>query len=349
MKSKEKFFKRGKAYVLMFLMAFMLLAPQAYASELGYLIPMGSTVGIEVSTDGVMVVGLSGVDGESGVTSPAGDAGIVPGDVVVRLGECAITNAQDFIAAVTRLTGETVTVTVRRAGRLIQYSVMPLASASGTYQLGMWLRDGVSGIGTVTFVDPVTGFFGALGHSISDASTGLMIPVGSGRLTASSVVGIQKGCDGSPGQLRGSFDTLSEKGSILANTEHGIFGIMDVSELNADKALPVARESEITTGAAKILCNINDTEVTEYDIEITKLYNSQDTGRSFMLTICDEELLEATGGIVQGMSGSPVIQNGKLIGSVTHVLINDSKKGYGISAERMLLCAQQMLTIENAA
>jgi stage IV sporulation protein B len=323
---------------------------EALAEEVTELVPMGCTVGIEMKVDGVLVVGLSNLQTENGPFSPAGNAGIMPGDLLIRLGNCEIRSAQEFVDAASKLTGEEISVTVRRGDRIIQYTVKPLPNEDGTYQLGLWLRDSVSGIGTVTFYDPKSGLYGALGHSITDADTGVIMPLGSGNIIGSKVVDVRKGCSGTPGELCGHFDKSSSKGNILKNTPNGIFGILNGEAFDVQrKPIPVAKEEEIQLGPATIVANVCGTEIKEYDVEITRIYRSTDSGKSLMLTVTDPELLEITGGIVKGMSGSPIIQNGKLIGAVTHVLVNDPDRGYGVSIERMLQAAGAKEKLNKAA
>ena len=300
------------------------------------LVPMGNAVGIELQTDGVMVVGLSAVDTGSGSGSPAEEAGIMAGDIIIRVG-CTDTGcAADFTDAVSRLTGEPVDVTVRRGGRTIQYSVVPLMGSGGTYQLGLWLRDRVSGVGTLTYYDPDDCDFGALGHAITDAQTGEIMPMGGGTVTDAAIVDVVPGKAGTPGELCGVGDGADKRGDICMNSLCGIFGTLDPGGMCMREAIPVAAESEITLGKATILSTVSGRDVDEYSVEITRVYRDSGDGRSMMLTVTDPRLLDTTGGIVQGMSGSPIIQNGKLIGAVTHVLIADPTRGYGVSLEKML-------------
>jgi len=323
---------------------------EALADEATELVPMGCTVGIEMKVDGVLVVGLSSLQTENGPFSPAGNAGIRPGDLLIRLGNHEIRSAREFLEAASTLTGDEIAVTVRRGDRVIQYTVKPMPNEEGTYQLGLWLRDSVSGIGTVTFYDPKTGLYGALGHSITDADTGVIMPLGSGNIIGSKVVDVKKGCNGTPGELCGYFDKSGSRGNIMKNTPNGIFGILNGEAFEMQREpIPVAREEEIRLGPATILANVCGTEVREYDVEITRIYRSADSGKSLMLLVTDPELLEITGGIVKGMSGSPIIQNGKLIGAVTHVLVNDPHRGYGISIERMLEAAGENEKLNKAA
>ncbi|NLH01033.1 MAG: SpoIVB peptidase [Clostridiales bacterium] len=306
----------------------------AQAKQDKKLVPMGCTIGIQMFTDGVLVVGLSSTENGS-APSPGAAAGILPGDLIVKLGSEKIGSALDFKAAVSQMTGEPVTVTVIRGGETIQFTVCPNMK-SGVPELGLWLRDNVAGIGTMTFFDPETGVYGGLGHGINDSDSGVIMPLGKGDIFRSTVIEIKKGCAGAPGELCGDFSTKTSCGNILKNTQCGIFGIMHSDVPDASKAIPVAGSDEIVLGRASILANIHGTDVEEFEVEITRVYRGNLDSRSLMLSITDKRLLQETGGIVQGMSGSPIIQNGKLIGAVTHVMVNDPTKGFGVSVEKML-------------
>jgi len=306
---------------------------RAAALEASELVPVGSTVGIQLKMDGVMVVGFAELETDGGKVCPARDAGIMPGDMIVRLGSRDTASAAEFLSAASELDGEKVSATVMREGKQIQFNVTPVLADNGSYQLGLWLRDGVSGIGTVTFYDPESGMFGALGHGINDLDTGKLLPAEKGSICGSSVVDVIKGEQGKPGELCGRFDKENELGSITNNTDCGIFGMY---RAGGGDTIPVAEESDVHLGDASILSNVSGDEVTEYAVEISRIYHDSEDGRFIMITVKDERLLETTGGIVQGMSGSPIIQDGKLVGAVTHVLVNDPTRGYGIFIENML-------------
>lgn len=309
------------------------------------LVPMGCVVGLQLQADGVVVAGLS--SGDSGAASPAGQAGILPGDIIVKLGGQCVTTAEDFISAAGMLDGSATSLTVRRGDRAIQFTVTPVQASDGVWRLGLILRDGITGVGTVTFIEPDTGFFGALGHGVPGCENGEMLPLSSGFIADAEIVDVQKGTPGTPGELHGTFDLSSIKGSIDINSSCGIFGTMSTDTASLRDAVPVASASEIELGSAVILANVSGADVKEYTIEITRLYKNDSLERDMMISVTDPALLEATGGIVQGMSGSPILQNGKLIGAVTHVLVNDPARGYGISIENMLQMSKS--GAENAA
>jgi len=219
-------------------------------------------------------------------------------------------------------------------------------TADGSYKLGAWIRDSMAGIGTMTFYDPNTGLFGALGHGISDVDTAMLMPLQSGSIMYAEVTDVEKGAAGAPGELHGAFKAGEDLGELYSNTKSGVFGELADTSLAGDiKPVEIASRNEVQVGKATILSNIAGNKVAEYEVEITRLYpeNPNDT-RNLMLKVTDQRLLTATGGIVQGMSGSPILQNGKLVGAVTHVLVNDPTQGYGILAENMLAQADDEIS-----
>ena len=310
------------------------------AEEQRTLVPLGSAVGIKLFSSGVMVVGLSEVATDSGGQSPARDCGLKEGDIITHINSEQVDTIEAVQEVLQELEGEPMSIRAVRAGRQLQLTGEAVQCASdGTYKLGAWIRDSMAGIGTLTWYDPETGVFAALGHGINDVDTNLLMPLQSGSIMTSTVTDVQKGEQGAPGQLQGAFELESNLGDLYANTAGGIFGLatedLDVSA----EALPVASRAEVRTGAAVIRANVSGSEVKEYEVEILRVYpESESETRDLMIRVTDPELLEATGGIVQGMSGSPIIQNGMLVGAVTHVLVNDPTCGYGILAETMLEC-----------
>ena len=307
----------------------VVLSAAAFAESL---VPGGGAVGIRMTTDGVVVAGVSEVQTPNGKRSPAAEAGLKKGDVITRLGGADIGTAQDFKTALAQLDGSKTTVTIERGGKAKQLNITPAQDADGAWKLGLWLRDGVSGVGTLTFYDPETGVYGALGHSISDEATGEALPLGDGGIYKAQIVGIVHGEVGAPGQLDGKTDCTKFLGDIRINCGCGIFG-------KADFDGPTLETGEFETGKATIRCTLSGEETREYGIEIKKVYSSAE-GTTVVLTVTDPELLAQTGGIVQGMSGSPIIQNGKLVGAVTHVFVNDPTSGYGVSIRDMLKTAE---------
>ena len=302
------------------------------------LIPMGNAVGINIQSEGVMVVGMPEILSDGVSTSPARDAGLSAGDIITQIGAQRVSSNEDLKSAIDKLDGTTVPVKVTRGTSVLQLKLTPHKGADGHCELGLWMRDGIAGIGTLTFFDPKTGAFGALGHSVNDIETGVIIPLRGGSIMHSVVTDVIQGKAGMPGQLKGTFNIESVLGSLNFNTPSGIFGTMNAGDMIRGKAaVPIAGMSEIRTGPATILSNVSGSEVREYKVEVTRIYTGNEAiGRSMMISVTDQELIKQTGGIVQGMSGSPILQNGKLIGAVTHVLVNDPTRGYGISIENML-------------
>ena len=326
---------RNRTAAIMLVLALAAMPVSAAAQEL---VPGGKAIGIRMTTQGVVVAGVSEVESGGVKKSPAAEAGIAPGDVIVRLGPAQINSAADFIAAVAKLDGTPVAVQVTRQGKTKQFTVTPAKDADGKLRLGLWLRDGVTGVGTVTFYDPASGVYGALGHGITDTDTGVLLPLGEGSVSKAAVTGVTKGESGKPGQLDGSSDISSSCGSILMNTEYSIFGIMQSGSVEGD---PIECGT-IKTGPAAILTTISGDTAKEYSIEVNRVYHDTD-GDLVMITVTDKALLAATGGIVQGMSGSPIIQGGNLVGAVTHVFVNDPTHGYGLSIQDMIATAKACL------
>ncbi len=307
----------------------------AYAAEIpDRLIPVGDAIGISIKTKGVIVSEISELETSNGKVSPAKDAGILPGDIITMINGEEINCAED-IDKILSNSGKTVTMQIIRDGDEMQLTLEPYSDGKDSF-IGVWLRDSMSGIGTITYYDPDTNSFGALGHSISDPVTGLIIPLQDGNIMPAQITGVTKGHAGAPGQLGGVFKFDNICGKIDKNCQAGIFGVI-IEKYNGElgEAIPVASEDEIQVGSAVILSSASG-QVEEYDIEVTRLYHDNSSCRSMMIKVTDQDLIDITGGIVQGMSGSPIIQNGKLIGAVTHVLINNPEKGYGVSIEDML-------------
>ena len=314
--------------------------------ELRALVPVGKAIGVKLFAEGVLVVGLS--EGE-GTVSAAKKGGMKAGDLILTMNGVAIESTEHLQALLAENGAREASFGVRRGGKLHHLTVTPLADGQGGWRLGAWIRDSMAGIGTVTFYDPRTGAFAALGHGITDVDTGKLMPLSRGSVMAASVKAVKRGESGSPGELRGDFDLTHDLGALYANTECGIFGVLpEVGRFECvGEAIPVARRAEVRTGKAVILANCKGDEVRAYEIEIEKLYNGSGATRNLLLRVTDPELIALTGGIVQGMSGSPIVQDGKLVGAVTHVLLDDPQRGYGILLENML--AASGMTARSAA
>lgn len=330
--------------------ALELSRPEAVAAaaqtELGdTVIPLGRAVGIKLFSDGVLVVGLSALDTPEGPASPGRTSGLKAGDVITHMDGSEVDTIEEVQDHLAQHPGEKMTLQVQRGEESLQLAAQAVKTTAGSYQLGVWLRDSMAGIGTMTFYDPDSGVFAALGHGINDVDTAKLMPLETGSIMGATVSDVKKGAAGEPGELHGDFDLTADLGTLYANTEQGIFGRLEDAALAQDlQPVEVAARGEVQTGRATILSNIAGDTVEEYEVEITHLYpeNAGDS-RNLMLRVTDQRLLEATGGIVQGMSGSPILQNGKLVGAVTHVLVNDPTRGYGILAENMLETAGQRL------
>ena len=323
-----------RAALIFMLCALLLFVLPAYALAFEELVPMGCTVGIELETDGVAVAGFSEVETDGAAASPAAEAGMKAGDVITAVNGRSVRSAQELLSALAALDGEKAEVTARRGTEELLFRIQPAKSTEGRWQLGLWLRDGVSGIGTVTWYDPESGRFGALGHGINDMESGKLLPFDGGSITDAAVVDVVKGAPGAPGELCGKPDPDRVLGALDKNTGCGIFGVAGFED--AGTPVPIAAPQEVYLGPASILTTVNGDGVEEYSVEISRIYRQPEDHRFLMLTVTDPRLIEQTGGIVQGMSGSPILQDGKLVGAVTHVLLSDATRGYGIAIQDML-------------
>lgn len=312
-------------------------APETPAAVSRKVIPLGKAVGIKLFSDGVLVVGLSPVETEEGASYPGRDCGLKAGDVITHINGGEVDTIEQVQALVTSCEDEPLTIQAVRGQRQLQLTAEAVENSQGVWQLGVWLRDSMAGIGTMTFYDPASGVFGALGHGINDVDTAMLMPLESGSIMPASVSEVKKGESGAPGELHGQFDLTRDLGTLYANTNLGIFGQMPGAMVgSAVEPVEVAARDQVETGPATILSNIRGDEVEEFAVRITHIYPEGDGTRSMMVEVTDPGLLAATGGIVQGMSGSPILQNGRLVGAVTHVLVNDPTRGYGILADNML-------------
>ena len=304
-------------------------------------IPVGNIAGVKLYTSGVLVVGMSEIEGEDNKTyKPYQDTGIEEGDTIVKINNNVISSTDDLIENVNMSNGEKLELEYIHDEKTKECSITPIKTATDEYKLGLWVRDSAAGVGTVTFYEPSTQKFGALGHGITDIDTGELLNIASGEFVTAKVLNIKKGEDGNPGKIQGTVEEQETIGEIAKNTEFGIYGkIKDMSSLNIDmsKEMEVALRDEIELGKATILCSLDNQTIGEYEIEITKIYKDNNyNNKSMEIKVTDERLIEKTGGIIQGMSGSPIIQNGKFIGAVTHVLVNSSTEGYAIFGDLMI-------------
>lgn len=310
----------------------------AAAAAVTEVIPIGRTAGIRMESDGLMVEAVESVNTAQGQAAPAKQAGLQAGDIVLRVDGDKVANGQELQKKVSLSAGKSMQLSVRREGGDVTLSCTAVQDKTGMYRLGVTVRDSVIGIGTITYVDPQTGRYGSLGHGICSGETGILVPLRRGNLMESSVRGVIKGIAGTPGSLQGDFNTQQDMGTVAQNTVTGIFGVLEDKQYYAGKqSVPVAKAAEIKTGGAVILSNVSGEQVREYTCEVLKVYGKGgEYDRCMTIRITDPALLSQTGGIVQGMSGSPILQNGKVIGAVTHVLVNDPTRGYGVQIEKML-------------
>ncbi|WP_243140989.1 MULTISPECIES: SpoIVB peptidase [unclassified Lactonifactor] len=299
----------------------------------------GTPIGLYMETEGVMIIGSGDVVSTDGIAYQPAEHIVQAGDYILKANGTDITNKNQLISMINDSNGETMELLVDRNGEEIPLSLTPLLGEDNSYKLGIWVRDNTQGIGTLTYVD-AHGNYGALGHGISDVDTGELLKLERGELYQAEILSVMKGSKGNPGELSGviNYQKSNQLGSIDINSEKGIFGTIPAESRESLHLVPmeVGLKQDVTTGSAKILTTVKG-ETKEFDIEITEIFWDQaDTNKAFSIQVTDPELLEYSGGIVQGMSGSPVIQNGKIIGAVTHVFVQDATKGYGIFIENML-------------
>lgn len=298
----------------------------------------GSPVGIYMETKGVLVIDSGEITDRDGIRRTPAEHIIQSGDYICEIDGKVLTGKRQLMQLVRENQGEPMELQVIRHQETIKLEMTPVETEDGSYKLGIWVRDNIQGIGTLTYVEP-NGTFGALGHGISDADTGERLEISDGDLYRADILSIRKGTAGTPGELRGVINYREENriGTICGNSQYGIRGQMEPGKYTESmKKIPTGLKQEIQTGKAEIRCDIGD-GIREYQCEILEIdSNARDTNKCFVLRITDDDLLSRTGGIVQGMSGSPVLQNGKLIGAITHVFVNDPTKGYGIFIENMM-------------
>ncbi|MCM1251568.1 MAG: SpoIVB peptidase [Clostridium sp.] len=304
------------------------------------LIPSGLPIGIYVKTDGVLVVGIGEFESRDGETVSPAQYILQSGDYILDVNGDKVENKKQFVQMIADCEGEEMIMTIRRGDEITEVKIAPERNQNEEWKLGIWIRDNAQGIGTLTYVD-TDDTFGALGHGINDVDTSTLMRLEEGTLYKTEIVGITRGTDGSPGELTGyiAYDSENIIGEITENTAEGIFGVCkdEIVQQTPYEAVPIALKQEVQIGPAQIICSVTG-EPRYYDIEITELHlEDGNVNRGLVIKITDEELLNLTGGIIQGMSGSPIIQNGKLVGAVTHVLVQDAASGYGIFIENMLV------------
>ena len=316
----------------------ILSAQTALAADSVYLAG-GMPFGIKLYTEGVLVAGLTEVKAQGGTVTPATDAGLKVGDIITAIDGIKVKSSEE-IASIIESSDEPIDITYIRSGEKYNVKITPaLSEKDGKYKTGLMLRDSMAGIGTVTYIDPESGSFGGLGHGVCETESGDLIPLASGNVVGVKISGVKLGEVGEPGELKGYF-TSAQLGELGKNTTCGVFGKLTTypDGCDRDELFSHGGRSTIKLGKATIRSTVDNFGIDEYDIEIVRLPAS-DEAVNFEIRVTDEALIEKTGGIVQGMSGSPIIQDGKLVGAVTHVLINDPCRGYGIFIENMLEAA----------
>ena len=306
------------------------------------LIPGGNVIGVKLYTRGVHIVGISYVKTADGRKLPAKDAGLRIGDFITKIDGTDVDTIEDFSKKMQN--GGTLSLTVDRGGNILSTEITPALSADdNSFKAGIWVRDSTAGIGTVTYYNPEDNTFGGLGHGITDRDTGKLLSLKNGKLYNAKVTSVTKGEHGIPGELSGTFaGDENYAGEILLNTNCGIFGKYTNIPLS-HQPLPVAKNDEITEGKAHIYTSTYNSTIQMYEIEIVKVIKSSPfSSKGMVIKVTDPALLNKTNGIVQGMSGSPILQNGKIVGAVTHVFVNDPTRGYGIFIENMLAEAEKI-------
>lgn len=303
------------------------------------LIPCGTPIGISVETDGILVLGNNRITGSDGLNYEPAHNKLKTGDYIISINNKKVMHKEDLIEEIQKSQGKDVRLQVRRKGEIITVRITPIKTLNGDYKIGTWIRDDTQGIGTLTFIS-TNGYFGALGHGITDIDTGLLMEINKGIIYDADIMSIVKGKEGEPGELIGII-RQSDKykiGYITDNTYQGIFGTVNYRYKFRDefKPIKIGFKQEVKVGKAYIRCMVEE-EIIDYEIDIQKVdMSNSNHSKGLVIKITDERLLNATGGIVQGMSGSPIIQNNKIIGAVTHVFIQDSTKGYGTFIENMV-------------
>lgn len=299
--------------------------------------PGGMAFGVKFHTDGVLVVGFCDIQTENGKINPAYEAGVRIKDVITAVNGVPLAGGERLTQLIEESGGAPVVLTCRRDGRELSFTLTPaFCPAENRYKTGIWVRDSGAGIGTVTFIMPESGAFAGLGHGICDGETGELIPMQRGFVTGVTVSGLERGVAGDPGELKGYFSS-GKCGTLIGNTENGVYGVLTQLPCESpEPAMPIATRSEVRAGAAYIWCTLDTGSPHRYSVELSDIDVGSRTNKCFTVTVTDPALLERTGGIIQGMSGSPIIQGGRLVGAVTHVLINDPTRGYGIFVENML-------------
>lgn len=339
--------KRAFALLVALMLVFTLSATASASGPRKELIPGGMAFGVKFFTEGCIVIGTTGVESASGLCSPAKDVGLRSGDVIIRAGGKTFETAEELVELIAGCGGKPIKLAYIRNGTESIAEVTPVRdNENGKYRIGVLVRDSTAGIGTVTFIDPKTNDFGGLGHGVYDSESAILLPLARGAVVDVDINEVIKSFPNAPGELRGSFDNIAV-GELWDNCEQGVFGSFLKAPETDRKPIPVASRDEMTEGEALVLTTLSNGRIGEYKVEIEAIYKGSGSTKNFLVHVTDDRLIDQTGGIVQGMSGSPIIQNGKLVGAVTHVLVNDPTRGYGIFIENMLNAAYGVSSIQH--
>jgi len=305
-------------------------------------VPIGKIIGLKLYTNGVLIVGMSEIEDENSILSkPYENSDIKEGDTILKINEKEIEDIENLKDVVNSSNGKKLELTLLRDGSIVTSNITPIQTKNKEYKLGLWVKDAATGVGTMTFYEPESKVYAVLGHGITDADTDSLINIDSGELVTSRIISIKKGEVENPGEIKGTILNQQTIGEVIKNTQFGIYGkLNNLTSLNIDtsKVLDVALREEIEIGEAKVLCAIDNSNVAkEYSIEIEKIYTDNEfNNKSMLIKVTDEELLEKTGGIIRGLSGAPIIQNGKFIGAITNVLVSNPEIGYAIFGDLMI-------------
>ena len=324
------FFKNFKnTFILLLLTLFII--PSSVLAYSDRVIVGGENIGITLNSKGVLIVGVYNVNN----TSPASDAGLKSGDIITTIDKEKINNIEDMASKINNSKSEDILVGYLRGSKKEETHLKLYKDENNVYKTGLYVKDSVTGIGTLTYIDPESKIFGALGHEILEQTTGKILEIKDGKIFDSTVTGIVPSSDGNPGEKQAKYDASKVVGDAYSNTTQGVFGTY-TSELPKKDTYKVARPSDIKTGKAYILTVLNGAEIKKYEVNITSINKDNAKTKNFVFEIIDKELLDKTNGIIQGMSGSPIIQDDYIIGAVTHVVVDNPHKGYGIFITNML-------------
>lgn len=305
-------------------------------------IPVGKIIGLKLYTNGVLIVGMSEIENVNHQKErPYENLNIQEGDTILKVNDLEIQTIENLQKEINKSDGKNIDLTILKEDGTIETSnIKPVKVSNTEYKLGLWVKDAATGVGTLTYYEPNSKSFAALGHGITDSDTDKLIDIDSGNIVTSKIVSIQKGEQGKPGEIRGSIINQPTIGNVYKNTEFGIYGeLTNLSNIkfNYSNKLKVALRDEIQEGNAKVLCSVDGNETEEYDIKIEKIYkDNNEDNKSMLIEVTDKNLINKTGGIIRGLSGAPIIQNGKFIGAITNVLVNSPTKGYAIFGDIMI-------------